>query len=73
MVGHGVSGGTWDIVSVWALRAEGEWWEEMEQRSGQNGTGCRQCLEDSEELVRKGRWVQICVPQALLTVVWGLG
>lgn len=81
VVGHGVSGGTWcawgdmvylvgrggtwGIVSVWAWR-EGEWWEQMEQGSGQNSTGCRQYLEDSEEPVRKGWWVQICVLQALL-------
>ena len=58
-------GGTWGIVSVWALR-EGEWWKEMEQGSSQNSTGCHQYLEDSEEPVRKGWWVQICVLQALI-------
>lgn len=30
----------WNMVclSRWALRVEGEWWEEMEQRSGRNST-----------------------------------
>lgn len=60
-------------LSRWALGVEGEWWDETEQRSGRNSTGCRQYLEDSEEPVRKGWWVLICPTSIALTVVWGLG